>query len=128
MKHLLRLCALALATAFALGATPFDAQAAKILHRGNPSEPYSLDPHRAVSAAENNIIGDMLIGLYTEDAKGVAILGAAESAETSALTAGAVWHTMNDSLMRSAVSASFSSLSTWSLATRWFLAVFTAIR
>lgn len=84
MKHLPRFCALVLATAFVLSAIPFEAQAGKTLHRGNSSEPYSLDPHRAVSAAENNIIGDMIIGLYTEDAKGAAILGAAESAETSA--------------------------------------------
>jgi len=83
MKYSLRLCAFVLAMAFALGAVPFEAQAARLLHRGNSAEPYSLDPHRAVTAAENNIIGDMLIGLYTEDAAGKAILGAAESAETS---------------------------------------------
>ncbi|MCE9523059.1 MAG: peptide ABC transporter substrate-binding protein [Alphaproteobacteria bacterium] len=65
-----------------LAASP--AWAAKILHRGNGAEPYSLDPHRAISTAENNIIGDLLMGLYTEDADGHPILGAAESAETSA--------------------------------------------
>lgn len=58
--------------------------AEKILKRGNGGEPYSLDPHRAVMTPENNIIGDMLLGLYTEDAHGQPILGAAESAETSA--------------------------------------------
>src|ERR1700687_2020912 len=84
MKYLHRLSAFVVTIAFMLAAMPFDAQAAKILHRGNPAEPYSLDPHRGVTSAENNIIGDMIIGLYTEDAKGVAILGAAESADTSA--------------------------------------------
>ena len=58
--------------------------AEKILKRGNGGEPYSLDPHRAVMTQENNIIGDMLMGLYTEDMHGQPIFGAAESAETSA--------------------------------------------
>jgi oligopeptide transport system substrate-binding protein len=57
--------------------------AAKVLNRGNGAEPHSLDPHRAVSTAENNIIGELILGLYTEDAAGETILGAAESAETS---------------------------------------------
>lgn len=57
--------------------------AAKVLSRGNGAEPYSIDPHRAISTAENNIIGDMFVGLYTEDAAGKPILGAAESVETS---------------------------------------------
>ena len=60
------------------------AQASKILKRGNGGEPYSVDPHRAIMTAENNIIGDMLMGLYTEDSSGRPILGAAESVETSA--------------------------------------------
>ncbi|MEQ1755042.1 MAG: peptide ABC transporter substrate-binding protein [Micropepsaceae bacterium] len=64
-------------------ALSFPVHAEKILKRGNGGEPYSLDPHRAVMTAENNIIGDMLLGLYTEDANGMPILGAAESVETS---------------------------------------------
>lgn len=59
------------------------AQAAKVLNRGNGAEPYSLDPHRAVMTAENHIIGDMLMGLYTDDANGKPILGAAERADVS---------------------------------------------
>ena len=59
------------------------AQASKILKRGNGGEPYIVDPHRAIMTAENNIIGDMLMGLYTEDSSGRPILGAAESVETS---------------------------------------------
>ena len=57
--------------------------AAKVLNRGNGAEPHSLDPHRAVSTAENHILGEMFLGLYTEDAAGDAILGAAESVDTS---------------------------------------------
>ncbi len=60
------------------------ADAAKILNRGNGAEPYSLDPHRAVMTAENNVIGDLLMGLYTDDVAARPIFGAAESAETSA--------------------------------------------
>lgn len=63
------------------GVTP--AFAAKVLNRGNGAEPYSIDPHRAISTAENNVIGDMFIGLYTEDAAGKPELGAAQSVETS---------------------------------------------
>jgi oligopeptide transport system substrate-binding protein len=55
----------------------------KILIRGNGAEPGSLDPHRATGSWENNIIGDMFMGLYTEDVNARPILGAAESATTS---------------------------------------------
>jgi oligopeptide transport system substrate-binding protein len=79
MKQMLR-AGVFIVLAFLFASSAF---AAKILHRGNGAEPYSLDPHRAVMTAEDNIIGDMLMGLYTEDAKGQPILGAAEDAETS---------------------------------------------
>jgi len=59
------------------------ADAPKALHRGNGSEPYSLDPHRTTGVWESHIIGDMLIGLYTEAADAEPIFGAAESAQTS---------------------------------------------
>jgi len=50
------------------------------LNRGNGAEPDSLDPHKAAGGNwENNIIGDMFLGLMTEDAAGNPILGAAES-------------------------------------------------
>ena len=49
------------------------------LNRGNSAEPSSLDPHRASGTWENNIIGDMLVGLYTEDVDANPILGAAEA-------------------------------------------------
>ncbi len=50
-----------------------------VLHRGNGAEPSSLDPHKASGTWENNIIGDMFLGLYTNDAAGEPILGAAQS-------------------------------------------------
>jgi len=59
------------------------ASAEKVLHRGNGAEPKGLDPHQASGDPENQILGDMYVGLYTEDAEGNAILGAAEKAETS---------------------------------------------
>ncbi len=60
------------------------ARAEKELIRGNFGEPKSLDPHRASGTWENNIIGDMIMGLYTEAADAQPILGAADDAKTSA--------------------------------------------
>lgn len=54
-----------------------------VLHRGNNAEPLSLDPHKAQGVWENNIIGDMFIGLFTEAADGSPVPGMAESWETS---------------------------------------------
>jgi len=65
------------------------ALAEKVLRRGNLAEPYSLDPHHTTALQESDILGDMLMGLYTEDANGEPVLGAAESAETS--TDGLKW-------------------------------------
>jgi oligopeptide transport system substrate-binding protein len=48
-----------------------------VLHRGNNAEPLSLDPHKASGTWENDIIGDMFIGLFTEDAAGEPIPGMA---------------------------------------------------
>lgn len=50
-----------------------------VLHRGNNAEPLTLDPHKASGTWENNIIGDMFIGMFTEDAAGEPIPGMAES-------------------------------------------------
>ncbi len=69
-----------LLTAIALAAP---ADAAKVLHRGNGAEPKGLDPHQASGDPENQIFGDLFLGLYTEDADGNPILGAAESVTTS---------------------------------------------
>jgi oligopeptide transport system substrate-binding protein len=49
------------------------------LHRGNSSEPGSLDPHQASTTWENNIVGELFMGLTTDDAAGQPIPGAAES-------------------------------------------------
>ncbi len=54
-----------------------------VLHRGNGTEPSSLDPHKAAGTWENNIIGDMMLGLYTDDIEGGPILGAAEDHQIS---------------------------------------------
>jgi oligopeptide transport system substrate-binding protein len=54
-----------------------------VLHHGNAAEPGTLDPHLAGGTWENNIIGDLLMGLTTENAKGDPIPGAAERWETS---------------------------------------------
>jgi oligopeptide transport system substrate-binding protein len=55
-----------------------------VLHNGNAAEPGTLDPHLANGTWENNIIGDLLMGLTTENAKGEPVPGAAERWETSA--------------------------------------------
>ena len=49
----------------------------------NQGEPLSLDPHKATGSWENNIIGNMFVGLTTENAKGEPIPGMAERWETS---------------------------------------------
>lgn len=56
----------------------------KTLHRGNGAEPDTLDPHRAQGQWEYNIVGDMFVGLFTEDAAANAVPGAALSYSTSA--------------------------------------------
>ena len=60
------------------------AHAEKILRRGNLAEPYSLDPQHTTGLQEADVLGDMLLGLYTEGQNGNPVLGAAESAGTSA--------------------------------------------
>ena len=54
-----------------------------VLNRGNAAEPLSLDPHHAQGNWEINIIGELLVGLTTEDAGGNIIPGAAERWEQS---------------------------------------------
>ena len=55
----------------------------KTLHRGNGAEPDTLDPHKAQGQWEYNIIGDMFVGLFTEDAAANPVPGAALSYSTS---------------------------------------------
>lgn len=54
-----------------------------ILHRGNTAEPLTLDPHKAVLTWENHIIGDMFVGLYTENAAAEPVYGMAVSHSVS---------------------------------------------
>ncbi|MBI1238764.1 MAG: peptide ABC transporter substrate-binding protein [Alphaproteobacteria bacterium] len=73
------LIALALA---GVGALPAGAES--VLHRGNMNEPDTLDPQRATGSWESNVIGDMILGLMTDDPKGDPVYGAAESHTVSA--------------------------------------------
>ena len=50
-----------------------------VFRRGNDSEPASLDPHHAGTVWENSIIGDLFLGLTTDDPQGNPVPGAAES-------------------------------------------------
>ena len=54
-----------------------------VLKRGNGTEPDSLDPHKATGTWENNIIGDIFVGLVTESASGDIIPGVARDWEVN---------------------------------------------
>src|SRR5215469_3791331 len=77
MRRIAALLALGLALATALPAAPADALVT--LRRGNDGEPDTIDPDRADTSWEINIIGDMFLGLTTEDINAKPIPGAAES-------------------------------------------------
>lgn len=51
--------------------------AERVLHRGNGSEPESLDPHKSTGEGESWIQNDLFEGLVTADAQGRVIPGAA---------------------------------------------------
>ncbi|RAK57561.1 peptide ABC transporter substrate-binding protein [Phenylobacterium deserti] len=53
------------------------------LEYGNDAEPSTLDPHLATSTQELRLIGDLFMGLTTEDAQGRPMPGMAERWETS---------------------------------------------
>jgi oligopeptide transport system substrate-binding protein len=75
----------AAASLSACGATRvigFD-KATRTLDICNQGEPLSLDPHKASGQWENNIIGNMFVGLTTENAKAEPIPGMAERWEVS---------------------------------------------
>lgn len=55
-----------------------------VFNRGNAAEPGTLDPHHAQAEWEDDVMGDMLIGLTTYDARSKPIAGAAERWEQSA--------------------------------------------
>jgi oligopeptide transport system substrate-binding protein len=56
----------------------------KTLDICNQGEPLSLDPHKCTGTWENNIIGNMFIGLVAHNARAEVIPGMAERWETSA--------------------------------------------
>ena len=74
---LLGLCAACLAAP--LAGLPAQAKDTVVLRRGNQAEPSTLDPHLSGAAWENNIIGDLFVGLTTDDVRGKPMPGAAES-------------------------------------------------
>ncbi|OYX47641.1 MAG: hypothetical protein B7Y90_12615 [Alphaproteobacteria bacterium 32-64-14] len=51
--------------------------------RGIGANPKSIDPHRVEGTWANDVIGDMFIGLFTENAKSEPVPGVAESWEVS---------------------------------------------
>jgi oligopeptide transport system substrate-binding protein len=55
-----------------------------LFRRGNGAEPDTLDPSLVAATWEDAIVGDLMMGLMTEDAAGKAIPGMAERWETSA--------------------------------------------
>ncbi len=57
--------------------------AEQVLHRGNGSEPQSLDPHKSEGVPSSNIQRDLFEGLVSEAPDGELVPGAAESWEIS---------------------------------------------
>ena len=70
------------AVAFGFAALP--AAALQVLHKGNGTEPQSLDPHRSQGVPAGNIQRDLFEGLISEAANGDLIPGVAQRWETSA--------------------------------------------
>ena len=66
------------------GAASTQAPGLMVVNRGNGAEPGSLDPHQMAGTWEMNIVGEMIMGLTTEDPEGKPVPGAAERWETSA--------------------------------------------
>lgn len=80
---------LALGLSLATGIDSAAADGPVVLRRGNGAEPASLDPFQIGAHWEWNIVGDLFLGLMTEDANGKPMPGAAESWNVSA--DGLVW-------------------------------------
>lgn len=56
----------------------------KCLEYGNTTEPATLDPQKSTGTWESRLLGDVFMGLATDDPEGRAVPGAAERWETSA--------------------------------------------
>jgi len=54
-----------------------------VFRRGVGANPDSLDPHKAQGTWENDVIGDMFVGLFTEDAAAKPVPGVAETWKVS---------------------------------------------
>lgn len=65
------------------GESGLELAAKQVLHRGNGTEPQTLDPHRAEGVPSSNILRDLFEGLVAEAPDGRLIPGAAESWEIS---------------------------------------------
>jgi oligopeptide transport system substrate-binding protein len=83
------IAAVAGGTAFTLAGKPAalmrrSSSDSKTFNRGNAAEPDTLDPQKIQSNWENNVVGDMFMGLLTEDAMADPVPGAAESYVKSA--------------------------------------------
>ena len=66
------------------GESGVELAATQILHRGNGTEPQTLDPHRAEGVPSSNILRDLFEGLVAEAPNGELIPGAAQSWKISA--------------------------------------------
>ena len=66
------------------GESGVELAAMQVLHRGNSTEPQTLDPHRAEGVPSSNILRDLFEGLVAEAPDGELIPGAAESWDISA--------------------------------------------
>ncbi len=84
--RVLALPALAVLASFAAAASGAEPM---VLRRGNQAEPGTLDLHLSSMSWENVIVGDLFLGLMTEDVEAKPIPGAAESWTTS--PDGLVW-------------------------------------
>ncbi len=73
-------CLAALAMGFTASARLADGAPGKLVwHRGELGDPGSLDPHKATTLIESNILGELFEGLVTLDARGEIIPGVAAS-------------------------------------------------
>ena len=66
------------------GTAPSQAPGVAVLHRGNGAEPKTLDPHHTEGTWEANVVGELMMGLTTEDQDANPVPGAALSWDTSA--------------------------------------------